>query len=95
MHRREVLFKTLFALVVAGLLLPMMICIVMALAVLLDAMKDATGGWVLRYVAVVGGGLWVIDLVAIVFVQAIGSLVQADEGNRSAICDRQNDEDRQ
>jgi hypothetical protein len=94
MCRKQVLSKALFALLVAGLLLPVTICIVMALAALLEAMKDSTGGAVLRYVALTGGVVWVVDLVAIVLVQAIGTLQQEDERDRVDERDRQDEEDR-
>jgi hypothetical protein len=81
MRRKQVFSQTLFTLLVAGLLLPVTISIVMALAALLEAMKDSTGGTVLRYVALAGGVVWVVDLVAIVLVQAVGTLDRMDEGN--------------
>jgi hypothetical protein len=89
MRRKLVFSKVLFALLVAGLLLPVTICVVMALASLLEAMKDGTGGSVLRYVALTGGVAWVVDLVAIVLVQAVGTLDFHEEG------DRKDEEDRQ
>jgi hypothetical protein len=82
MRRKLVYTKTLFALLVAGLLLPVAICIVMALSALLEAMKDGAGSSVLHYVALAGGVAWVVDLVAIVLVQAIGTLGGADEEER-------------
>jgi hypothetical protein len=82
MRRKLVYTKTLFALLVTGLLLPVTICIVMALAVLLEAMKDGAGSSALRYVALAGGVAWVVDLVAIVLVQAIGSLDHPDEEDK-------------
>jgi hypothetical protein len=82
MRRKAVFAKALFILVVAALLLPATICIVVALASLLAAMHDETGGATLRYVALAAGVLWVVDLVAIVLVQAIDALVGPDDGEQ-------------
>ena len=79
MRCKAVLTKTLFGLVVAGLLLPATICIVVALAWLLSKTGDKAGGAALHYVALAGGILWVVDLVAIVLVQAIGALDRPDD----------------
>jgi hypothetical protein len=79
MRRKPVISKALYILLVAGLLLPIAICVMVALAALLTAMQDAAGGAALRYVALAGGILWVVDLVAIVLVQAIDALDRSDE----------------
>ena len=70
----------LLALIVAGLALPVTICIVLALASLLAAMNDAVGCAVLRYVALAGGVVWVVVLVGLIFVQAIHALGRSDDG---------------
>jgi hypothetical protein len=79
MRRKPVFTKTLFGLVVAGLLLPVAISIVVALASLLSKLDDPTGGVALRYVAMAGGVLWIVDLIAIVLVQAIDALDRPDD----------------
>ena len=79
MRRKAVFTKTLFGLVVAGLLLPVAISIVIALASLLSSVGDPTGGTALRYVALAAGVLWIVDLVAIVIVQAIDALERPDD----------------
>jgi hypothetical protein len=79
MRRNPVFAKALYFLLVAGLLLPISICIIVAMAALLTAMHDAAGGAVLRYVALTGGVVWAIDLVAIVLIQAIDLLNRPDE----------------
>jgi hypothetical protein len=83
MHRKPVFSKALYLLLIAGLLLPIAISVIVALAALLTAMQDTTGGAALRYVALAGGVLWVVDLVAIVLVQAMDSLDRPDEEDRS------------
>ena len=79
MRRQPIFVKALYFLLVAGLLMPVAICVVMALSALLTAMHDEVGGAVLRYVALAGGVVWVVDLVAIVLVQAIDTLTRPDE----------------
>ncbi len=81
MRRNMVVAKSLFFLVVAGLLLPAAICVVVALAALLHVM-DPAGAQALRYIALAGGVLWVVDLVAIVLVQALAALFPPDEDDK-------------
>jgi len=69
----------LLALIVAGLALPVAICVVLALASLLDAMRDFAGAAVLRYVALAGGVVWVVVLVGLIFVEAIQMLGRSDD----------------
>ena len=81
MSRKSVSSIVLLALTVAGLALPIMICIVLALAALLPVMGDKVGGMVLRYVALAGGVVWVLVLVGLVFVQAIQGLGRSDDAD--------------
>ncbi len=71
----------LLALMVVGLLLPIAICVVLALASLLVAMNDTVGGAVLRYVALAGGVVWIVVLVSLIFVQAIHALGRSDDAD--------------
>jgi hypothetical protein len=82
MSRKPVFSKALFGLIVAGLLLPIMICLVLGLASLLAAMGDALGAAVLHYVALAGGIAWAVVLVAMIVLQAIRSLDQSDDADR-------------
>ena len=82
MSRKPVSSKALLALMVAGLVLPISICIVLALASLLAAMNDDVGGQVLRYVALAGGVAWIVVLVGLIFVQAIHALGGSDDADR-------------
>jgi hypothetical protein len=79
MRCKPVTSKVLLVLIVAGLVLPMTICIVLGLASLLDAMQDLVGGKVLRYVALAGGLVWIVVLVSLVIVQAIHALGRSDD----------------
>ena len=82
MSRKPVSSKVLLALIVAGLVLPMTICVVLALASLLDAMHDPWGGPVLRYVALAGGVAWIVVLVSLIIVQAIHTLNRSDDADQ-------------
>jgi len=79
MSRKAVSARMLLALIVAGLALPVAICVVLALASLLDAMRDFAGAAVLRYVALAGGVVWVVVLVGLIFVEAIQMLGRSDD----------------
>ena len=82
MSRKPVSSMVLLALIVAGLVLPMTICVVLALASLLAAMGDAVGATVLRYVALAGGIVWIVVLVGLIFVQAIHALDRSDDADQ-------------
>jgi hypothetical protein len=82
MSRRPVSSKVLLALIVAGLVLPIAICVVLALALLLAAMGDAVGGVVLRYVALGGGVVWIVVLVGLILAQAIHALSRSDDADQ-------------
>jgi hypothetical protein len=81
MSRKAVPPKVLLALMVAGLVLPITVCVVLALASLLAAMGDAAGGLVLRYVALAGGIIWIIVLVSLIFVQVLYTLGRSDDAD--------------
>jgi ABC-type Mn2+/Zn2+ transport system permease subunit len=61
-------------LLVVALGLPIAMCVLYALARLLETMKDEGGANALGYMNVALLALWVIDLVALVIVQAVNSL---------------------
>ncbi len=82
MSRKPVFSKVLLALMVVGLVLPITICVVLALASLLTAMGDVVGGAVLRYVALAGGVVWTVALVALIFVQAIHAVDRSDDADQ-------------
>jgi purine-cytosine permease-like protein len=82
MSRKQVSSKVLLVLVIAGLVLPITICVVLGLASLLAAMNDALGGAVLRYVALAGGVVWIVVLVGLILVQAIHALGGSDDADQ-------------
>jgi hypothetical protein len=61
-------------LLVGALGLPIALCVLFALARLLETMQDAGGAAVLQRVSLGLFALWVIDLVALLIVGAINSL---------------------
>ena len=66
--------RAIIWLLVAALGLPIAMCVLYALARLLETMKDDAGANALGYVNLGLLALWVIDLVALVIVQAVNSL---------------------
>jgi ABC-type Mn2+/Zn2+ transport system permease subunit len=66
--------RAILWLLVAALGLPIAMCVLYALARLLEAMKDEAGANALGGVNVALFALWVIALVALVIVQAINSM---------------------
>ena len=60
------------------LMLPIAAAVVLAVSSLLTAMGDTIGGYVLRYIALGGGVLWVVDLTCLVLVQGLNSLIDDD-----------------
>ncbi|MEN6458607.1 MAG: hypothetical protein ABFC63_06720 [Thermoguttaceae bacterium] len=62
------------ALLVAAVLLPIAICVVVAVGWLLAGMGDPWGQVFLFRIALLGGILWVIDLVGLVLSLAVGVL---------------------
>ncbi len=74
MHQPIIPSRILLALLVGALLLPVTICVVLGIASLLGAMGDSAGGCILQRIALGGGILWVINLVSLVVLLAIGTL---------------------
>jgi hypothetical protein len=71
----------IFGLTVLGLLLPIAVCVVMAISALLSGMGDAAGGRVLRWIALAGGIAWSIDLLCLLLVLAIATLGRPDDSS--------------
>lgn len=61
-------------LIVAAVGLPIALCVLYALARMLEAMQDLAGADALGRVSLALFAIWVIDLVALVIVSAINSL---------------------
>lgn len=74
MHQPLIPSRIILVLVAASLLLPVTICVVFGVASLLGAMGDSLGGSVLQRIALGCGILWVINLITLVVLLAIGTL---------------------
>jgi len=66
--------RCVLTLIVATIFLPIILCVVLGVAALLDVMGDTAGGGVLHRIALAGGILWIIDLIGLVLVLAIDAL---------------------
>lgn len=66
------------ALVAVALLLPIALVVILGTAALLGSMGDPTAGRVLGWIGLGLGIVWLVDLVALVILQALTSL--ADRG---------------
>ncbi len=68
--------RVIVCLIVGAVGLPMAMCVLYALAKLLEAMQDFTGADVLARVNLALFALWAINLVALLIASAINSLNQ-------------------
>jgi hypothetical protein len=74
MHQPLIPSRVILTLAAASLLMPVIICVVLGVAALLGAMGDAAGGCVLQRIALGCGILWVVNLITLVVLLAIGTL---------------------
>jgi len=79
MRKRLVPHNVLLPLVAAAIALLIASSVGVGLGELLIKLGDATGGKVLKYIALACGVLLVIDLVCLVLAQALNSLGDTDE----------------
>ncbi len=79
MHQPQFPRRFGLTLIAGAILLPVCICVTLGVAVLLDGMGDIAGGVVLRRIVLAGSVLWIIDLVCLLLVLAIGTLRGPDE----------------
>ena len=79
MRRKPVSSKAMLVLIASGLVLPIAISLMLAVAALLAAMGDSMGGLVLRYVALGVGIGWTILLVCLIFVLGLSALADDDD----------------
>jgi hypothetical protein len=84
MHHPLIPSRLLVGLILAGIFLPIALCVVLGVAALLIQMGDAEGGAVLYRIALAGGILWIMDLVCLVLVLAVNSLRRPDEPDETA-----------
>ncbi len=67
-------------LIVGALGLPIVLCVLLGLARLLEMMQDQAGAYCLGRVSLAVAVVWVIDLIALVVIQAINSLGNPPHG---------------
>ena len=77
--------KALLPVIAALVVLPIGISVLVAASALLVTMGDATGGVVLRYVALACGILWVIGLICLVLLQGLHALTQAPRRDQGGV----------
>jgi hypothetical protein len=75
--------RLLMTLVVAGVLTPITLSVIVGVAALLSQMGDTCGGSVLYRVALAGGIFWVVDLICLLLLVAIGSLSASRESDET------------
>jgi len=78
--RRSLIFLIVFAIV-----LPICICVLVALGGLLGAMGDEVGSRVLWRVSLAVGILWPIDLICLLLLQGISLLAGDDQTPRTGL----------
>jgi hypothetical protein len=66
--------RLIVRLLIGALGLPIVLCVLLGLARLLDAMQDHDGAVAVGHFALAVAVLWVVDLIALVIVQAIQSV---------------------
>ncbi len=71
--------KIVLLLIAAAIVLPIAVCVVLAVGALLSAMGDSPGGGVLRYIAWAFGILWGVDLICLVLAMGVSVLTDPDE----------------
>jgi len=68
------------ALAIAGaIILPIAICLILAVAALLSAMGDATGGGALRWIGLACGIVWTLDLILLVIALGVNALSEPEK----------------
>jgi hypothetical protein len=75
--------RAVLALLGGAVVLPIALCVVLAVAALLSAMGDTTGGVALQRIALAGGILWAIDLICLILALAIQAVRDHDEPDGS------------
>ena len=69
--------RAILPVVAALLVLPIAISVLVAVSALLVAMGDATGGVVVKYIALACGVVWVTGLIALVLLQGLHAACEA------------------
>jgi hypothetical protein len=75
--------RILSPLLIGSVLLPISICVVLAVGAILGGMGDFHGETILRGIAIGGGVLWIINLISLVLVVGLESLFGRDDHDES------------
>ncbi|HYW80748.1 MAG TPA: hypothetical protein VE890_14300 [Thermoguttaceae bacterium] len=73
--------RAILLLIAAALVLPIVICVILAAGAVLSAMGDTLGLAVLQRIALAVGILWAIDLVSLLVVLALNTLADDTPSN--------------
>ena len=79
MAQKPIPQPVLFLLIAVALVLPIGLCMLLALGRLLAVMGDSTGGLVLDRIALAGGILWALDLICLILAQGINALADSND----------------
>ncbi len=85
--------RAILPVVAALLVLPIAISVLVAVSALLVAMGDATGGVVVKYIALACGVVWVTGLIALVLLQGLHAACEAGRPGDTGLPEDDNDED--
>lgn len=70
------------ALAIAGaIILPIAICLILAVASLLTAMGDTTGGGAMKWIGLSCGIVWALDLILLVLALGVNALGKSDDSD--------------
>jgi hypothetical protein len=70
--------RIILPLLLTAILLPIAVCVVIGVAALLGGMGDSVGEGALHWVALIGGILWIIDLICLVLLLAVAAMCGPD-----------------
>lgn len=79
MSRKPIPNWAILTLVTGAVILPIAIAVIWGVSSLLGVMGDAPGGVAMRYVALVCGILWGLDLICLVLTVGLNSLSDTDQ----------------
>lgn len=79
MSQKLVPRRAILLLIAAALVLPVVICVILAVGSVLLAMEDTSGFVALRRIALAGGIVWAIDLICLLVVLALNALADDQE----------------
>ena len=79
MRQKPIPKRAVLLLIAIAMVMPIGICVILALGRLLQAMGDASGSVVLDWIALACGVVWVLDLICLILAHSINSLAELDD----------------